>query len=314
MENQELKLREELRVITPKRKHAFRLQGKNFFLTYPKCEKSKEQAEAFIRAKVDYAYICIAQELHLDGTPHIHILVCLKEKKQISSETYWDIGLDHGNYQVARDSDDVLAYVRKSDKTCLEIGEYCGNNPSKVQKLAKQNKLILESSLPDLVDKGEVSLYNYKQLRDSINLYRLDKITVPDYMPKECIWIYGGTGIGKSRYIRDNFGGQVYYKAQNKWWDGYKGQSIVLIDDFDLGGECLGHYLKIWGDCYCFNAEIKGGTIQPVYSKMFITSQYLPDQIWCKGNDASKWDTEMRDAVLRRFKVYTIVDGNLVVF
>ena len=71
----------------------------------------------------------------------------------------------------------------------------------------------------------------------------------------------------------------------NKWWDGYENHKVILIDDFDLKGECLGHYMKIWADCYSFTAEVKGSTIKPIYDCFFVTSQYLPRDIWCQGND-----------------------------
>lgn len=50
------------------------------------------------------------------------------------------------------------------------------------------------------------------------------------YGPRQAIWIVGKSGVGKSWYAKSFM---PYMKAQNKWWDGYEGQSEVLIDDFD---------------------------------------------------------------------------------
>lgn len=312
MEMDDLKLVEEKSLNTAVFTKKFRLQGKNFFLTYPKCTLEKDVAMTLIKAKNETTYVAIASELHLDGTSHLHILICMKQKKNISNPLYFDLNTFHGNYQVARDSDDVLTYIKKSDKNLLESGSYVGNNPSKVQKIAIQNKLLLSKPLHELVDEGSLSLFNYKQIKESIDNYNLDKIKVPDYIPKECYWICGTTGIGKSRYIRDTYPSAVYFKPQNKWWDGFTGEKIVLIDDFDKSGACLGHYLKIWSDCYSFNAEIKGSTIKPVYDKFFITSQYRPSDIWCAGSDREKWDEEMKDAIERRFTICTIENGKLI--
>jgi len=79
----------------------------------------------------------------------------------------------------------------------------------------------------------------------------------------------------------------------NKWWDGYVGQENVLLEDFDKGGACLGHYLKIWADRYACTGETKGGTIPLQFKKFVITSNYTPEQLW--------EDTEMRAAIDRRF-------------
>lgn len=50
-------------------------------------------------------------------------------------------------------------------------------------------------------------------------------------------------------------------KSITKWWDGYKGERVVLIDDFEIDSiKYLNHYLKIWGDPYGkIHGEIKGG-------------------------------------------------------
>jgi len=68
----------------------------------------------------------------------------------------------------------------------------------------------------------------------------------------------------------------VYYKPSTKWWDGYKGQRIVLIDDFELNGiGYLGHYLKLWADPYGkLDGEVKGGTVILSFERLFITSNY----------------------------------------
>jgi hypothetical protein len=238
--------------------------------------------------------------------------VCYNEKFTTTRADYYDL-VDsededkkyHGNYQGAKDSSNVLAYIQK-DGDYLEQGEFKSNTQTIVQKRAAENKLILASSLPDLVDKGDISLYSYQQLRTAKNLYTLDSLVVPDYMPKTVLWIYGSTGIGKSRWVRTTYPQQFFMKAQNKWWDGYNGEKIVLLDDFDLTGSCLGHYLKIWSDCYAFSAEVKGGTIKPVIDTFIITSQYLPRDIFCQGTIQEKWDDEMRLAIQRRFSFKTV--------
>jgi len=300
------------------RKHKFRLSAKSVFLTYPKCKVSKENALKQLRAKKESTYICVSHEKHADNTDHLHALVQYSDKFSTTKADYFDLEDEedeiayHGNYQGAKDAQNVLDYVRKAGDY-IEEGLFLTNNQSEVQKRALMNKEILTVPLNQLVDEGKISLFNYQQLRTAKMLYTLDSMTVPEYMPKTCLWIYGDTGIGKSRWVRTNHSG-FFNKSQNKWWDGYNGEGVVLIDDFDHSGQALGHLLKIWADCYSFSAEIKGGTIRPVIHTFIITSQYTPHGIWCKGEDGKTHDVEMRDAILRRFAIKTIdKDGHTLI-
>ena len=301
------------------RKSGFRLSSKSCFLTYPRCSLSKERALELLKELQTYIYCCVSKEKHndLNETPHLHALVQYERKVDTTNSRHFDLSspdtdhgcVFHGNYQGAKDSMDVRTYIQKSGDF-IEEGTFFRNNQSPSQIRSAKNKILLKKPLNELVDDGTISLYSYQQLSAAVAHYRLDSIKVNAYQPKTCYWICGKTGIGKSRWVRDNFPDQFYNKPMNKWWDGYQGELAVLIDDFDLQGQMLGHYLKIWSDCYSFNAEIKGNTIVPAITHFIVTSQYLPKAIWCQGNEPSKWDDEMREAIHRRFEMKTIsADG-----
>jgi len=86
------------------------------------------------------------------------------------------------------------------------------------------------------------------------------------------MWIVGDPGVGKSRYVNAL---NPYKKSLNKWWDGYLGEPVVLLDDFELDSlRYLDHYLKIWADRYSIRGEIKGGTIPLNYTHLYVTSNY----------------------------------------
>ena len=98
------------------------------------------------------------------------------------------------------------------------------------------------------------------------------------------VWLYGQPGCGKTWSALHDYQKPIFNKAQNKWWCGYEGEPTIVMDDVDfMGGQTLGHYLKIWGDKYPFSAEVKGGKVHPEYTTFVVTSNYTIRQLFTQG-------------------------------
>lgn len=90
---------------TVKNTKGFRIDGKNFILTFPQCVVKKEVAIQRIENKFQQelkGYI-VCEEAHADGTPHLHVFLSFHKRRNIRQPDYFDFIADkHGNYQVCR--------------------------------------------------------------------------------------------------------------------------------------------------------------------------------------------------------------------
>lgn len=94
---------------------------------------------------------------------------------------------------------------------------------------------------------------------------------------------YGPAGAGKSRAAFEQARqlGDYYVKeGNNKWWDGYDGEKIVIIDELRTGreGVQLATLLR-WLDRYECKVETKGGTINLLATEFIITSTKTPEEL-----------------------------------
>jgi len=184
----------------------------------------------------------------------------------------------------------------------VESGGGAGHLGGKVGGEAEQArwrnviKLAKEGNLDEIAEQDPKA---YLRMYSTLRLIAKDHLPKVDDLPNTTgFWIYGPSGVGKSRGVRTVFASKglaIYDKPLNKWWDGYQGEPVVLLDDFDPDHKVLKHYLKRWGDHYSFPAEIKGGSLRIRPSIVVVTSQYSIEQTW--------EDEQTREALKRRYSV-----------
>lgn len=114
------------------------------------------------------------------------------------------------------------------------------------------------------------------------------------------IWIYGPSGTGKTSLVYKTFpASDIYVKNRNKWWDNYRGESCIFIDEVSSSWKGL-EAIKIWADRYPFNPEVKNGHLGNIRPRhIVVCTQYTIED--CCHND-----TELEDALKRRFTVVHI--------
>jgi len=98
---------------------------------------------------------------------------------------------------------------------------------------------------------------------------------------------WGPTGTGKSRRAWDEAGECAYSKNPNtKWWDGYKDQAEVIIDEFR--GRIDVSYLLLWLDRYPVSVEVKG-TSKPLCATRYWICSNLHPRDWFPELDGASY-------------------------
>lgn len=219
-------------------------------------------------------YLCFGTEKgQKEGTPHYQGYVELSSPQRFSwlkkrlKRAYLAKRL--GSRTQARD------YCFKECDEPFEYGTFKEDKQGKRNELlACKNILDNGGSLDDLWDQYFSTMLRYSRGMKEYMLRVAKKNNKNDKV--KCVWIWGQTGSGKSRYAWEKFPA-AYRKANNKWWDGYSGEEVVIWDDFArCPGVCYQDLLK-WTDRYKKTGETKGGTVPLTYHTIIFTCTKEPD-------------------------------------
>ncbi|QMW69053.1 replication-associated protein [Crucivirus-538] len=253
-------------------------------------------------------YWLIAQETAPDtGTPHFQCYAIFELRKQFTTvkkifpRAHLETQVDYASVKNNQD------YCKK-DGLFREFGTLPDNVQSKhaqqkeaKAKFAEAAELAIAGKI-QAIREADVGLYA-RGIRTWSLLAQMHA-PIPD--DRDVIldeWIWGPTGLGKSKLARtENPRETMYLKGLNKWWDGYDQNyhTWVLIEDFPKMPPIeMINNMKIWCDHYAFRVEVKGGgfTIRP--KKIVVTSNYSIEECFDRQQDHLP--------LLRRFKVRNLI-------
>jgi len=244
-------------------------------------------------AHVDYEYIVIGYEVApTTGRHHGQGFMRFKHERSLralrASLPQFDITTMY------KDStpEQCITYCKKDGRIILEEGRQPMSQKAKGKANAQRWKTALELSKAGKFDELPPDIQFLHLPKAEALFAREQAKLVPPRVLTKHLWYWGASGTGKSRKVWDDYE-TVFVKPCNKWWPYYKGEKVVLIDDFDKRHDVLVYYLKIWADAYPFQAEGKG-TYQKIRPELIIvTSNYHPKDIWTEPSDY--------EPILRRF-------------
>lgn len=198
--------------------------------------------------------------------------------------------------------------IDANEKYCSKENEYTthGEKPTQGKRTdldTIKNKLINgEITINEILLNEPMTYHLYgRTLEKIVDADTENKIRT--WMTKG-IWYYGKTGCGKSHKANENYSRDTHYiwnSEDKNWWDNYKGQETVILDDF-RGELKYGTLLKLV-DRYDFSVPRRGRAPYPFLAKtLIVTSPLKPDEVYYNMN--------IKDCInqlLRRFEVIKIV-------
>lgn len=183
--------------------------------------------------------------------------------------------------------------ARSKDSTAKQASDYC----KKDGKWVEWGEISHQGERKDLVDVRRLAMEGgMRRVLEQEKVPNLQQIRVAEKYLQYCekarhwkpvvTWLWGASGVGKSRKAREMCKGGRYFtkNTANKWWDGYDGEEIIIIDDFRDDWWPMTYMLALL-DRYEMKVEIKGGCRQILATDIIITSIKPPERMYLTSDE-----------------------------
>jgi hypothetical protein len=189
----------------------------------------------------------------------------------------------------------AIATAEKNREYCVKDGDFeeFGKLPSQGRR---SDLATIKRKITDGIPEAKIAEEHFSiwiQYRRSFAAYR-SLVSRPEMrVGLRCYLLIGEPGVGKTRFVYDYARevGQAVYRVPDpelRWFDGYTGEKIALIDDY-RGSGLYGFLLQLL-DIYPLQVPIKGGFVW-----------WQPDVIFLTSNDDPEtWFPEKDEGPLRR--------------
>lgn len=278
-----------------------RLRGKARSLCWTLNNYTAQEVESLREYAKFCKYMVFGYEVApTTGTPHLQGYVCWETSRSIQ--------------KFKDDISDRLS-VQKTLGTPAQASDYCKYDDYPANKIP--NKFEEFGEIPRQGERtdwrvalteinsgatiGEVVEHQPQLLPcvKALDFYmknRHNRLLNPITRDVEVIVLWGDAGTHKSSWAYDRYP-DLYAKPANQWWDGYTGQTTVLLDDF-YGWIPLHDLLRVL-DRFPYHAEVKGSHVWAQWTRVIITSNKPPDKWYSILND------RLHKALMRRLnKIY----------
>lgn len=250
------------------------------------------------------------------------------------------LGDNSAHLEVARGtSEDNIAYCTKADSrvseavtfgTPAQSGVTVKDSASNAMRAVIEDPSITDEELRDKFP-GTYLKLGSKRLREAKS--EVLGSSLGNVRPVHVDVRWGDPGTGKTQSVftddveRGDLGRRIavekglesFYthnvfvkRGMGKWFDGYTGQPVLLLDDFAFSTvEDADMLLSVLDRYYC-NVEVKGGTARGMWCHVVLTTNIPPDQWFMEyGNGFARCRIPMcrRAAIMNRITTITHFTG-----
>ena len=209
-------------------------------------------------------------------------------------------GLNIDNYNYIRKIGEK--YENKKESNLTETFEEIGELPKDRSCSENLNEQIYEMiendcSIAEIINEHPSAIRQINNIEKAISMYKANKVK-NIFRKLEVSYIYGATGVGKTRTVMEHFGYENVYRVTNykNPFDNYNGQDVILFDEFRSSLPISD--MLVYLDGYPVNLPCRYSDKPALYTKVYIISNISLEKQYV---EVQKYEPETYKAFLRRF-------------
>lgn len=190
-------------------------------------------------------YWCMCDEVGVEGTPHTHLYLAFQNAKEFQTihRRFYGAHIEtaRGTHRENRDyirKEGKYRDTEKADTNLPDTFEESGELPEESDRRVKQSEAIL-AMVQEGASNAEIlreypSAMNHLPRIDQARQTLLEEKYRKRFRELAVTYIWGRTGVGKTRGVMERYGYENVYRVTNYShpFDGYSGEPVILFDEF----------------------------------------------------------------------------------